>query len=115
MIDASADLEELLEWKLDYEVNTHPYFSRDGGGAQQTIQGCEHGSGSWTSNFDATNPIHVLAPVGRLVTFTGTMASGCTASGSARIKAHHYNPKLSGEPQTVTTDFDTHGVWAFSN
>ena len=45
LLDASQDLEELREWKLDYEVNTHPYFSRDGAGAQQTIKGCEHGSG----------------------------------------------------------------------
>jgi len=110
--DASQSLEELREWKLDYQMDAHSYASRNGGGAMQTVAGVEHGSGSVTVNFDATNPIAGVLPVGRLVAFQLQCTNtGEKCSGSGRITQHSYNPKLSGEEQTVTVSFVTHGAW----
>ena len=112
LVDASLEINELREWALDIERNSHIYFSRHGGGWQETIDGCDHGSGRIVLNFDATNPPASCMPNGRLVSLQLKCAnSGEMCSGSARIKKHSYNPKLSGEEQQVTVEFDTHGAW----
>ncbi len=112
LADASVSLEELREWGLDYEGNAHRYASRSGAGAMQSVFGVEHGTGFVLVNFDATNPIAVLMPVGRKVSFQLQCTNtGEKCTGTGQITKHSYNPKLSGEEQTVRVDFVTHGAW----
>lgn len=113
---ASSDIDELLSWELDYGAKTEVYASRDGAGAEQTVEGVFGGTGTIMVNFDPAKSFTSLAgTTGQLVQLNlyATKQSGVIqAYGQARLGKFKYGAKRSGEVQQISIPFTTHGLWA---
>jgi hypothetical protein len=101
---------------LTYGSNIQEYNSVAGGGATQTVDGVESGSGTLNGFYDPSDPILTELTTGSLVTLILRESAGGIrlATGSARLGQFSIpNFNRDGTPVQVSIPFVTHGLWTF--
>ena len=114
VIIGSCTVLEFGDWELTYGSNVHEYNSRAGGGANQTVDGNESGSGTINGFLDPADPITTEFATGALVVLQlMTTATHVAATGSARLGQYGLTANRDGTPVPVSIPFITHGLWTF--
>lgn len=102
---------EISKWDLEYGSNNEKFYSRNGGGASQTVAGALDGSGSFEVMYNDDTPITSALVPGTLYTAVFYHGTNDSHTGSLRIGKFSFSVDREGSAQRVSVTFDTHGVW----
>ena len=111
----TCDVLEFREWTLDYGSEPQSYFSRAGAGASQTVAGGESGTGTFVVNIDPGDLIFSQISTGDLKDIELQIRNSPKVAITGKARIGNFNPSAarSGEEQTMTVNFASHGALTF--
>lgn len=117
-VGSCSSVNELRSWEFEGGDDTPTYFSRNGAGSQQTVDGAFSGSGSFMINWDPSVSFSSsVATTGQLVQLNlyAQRSGFVQCSGQARLGKFKYGPvNRDGTIVTITIPFQTHGPWTIN-
>ena len=104
---------DLVQWDLDHGANVETFAARSGGGAEETQEGLENGTGSFQFIMNTVTPITSLISKGDLVTLSlkHSVTPSVAWAGQARIGKFSSSVNRDGTMQRVTVNFTCHKTW----